>query len=72
MKALARKGLAALDFEMDGDSEEAVLNCGRFEKVFTMPAFKEANGMKFDVMWFPHPDIEDLWDSERFIIEINC
>lgn len=70
MKALARKGLAALDFEMDGDSEEAVLNRDRFEKVFTMPAFKEANGMKFDVMWFPHPDIEELWESERFIIEI--
>ena len=71
MKALAIKDLAALDFEMDGDSEEAVLNRDRFEKVFTMPAFKEANGMKFDVMWFPHPDIEELWDySERFIIEI--
>lgn len=54
----------------DGDSEEAVLNRDRFEKVFATPAFKETNGMKFDVMWFPHPDIEELWDSERFIIEI--
>ena len=67
MKALARKGLAALDFEMDGDSEEAVLNCGRFEKVFTMPAFKEANGMKFGrpVIKAPpnFPEIVEKWEN---------
>jgi hypothetical protein len=70
MRALAKQCLADLDFEMDDDSEEAILNRDRFEKVFTMPVFEDANGMKFDAMWFPHPDIEELWDSERFIIEI--
>lgn len=70
MKALARKGLVALGYEMDGASEEAILNRDRFEKVFTMPVFTDANGMKFDAMWFPHPDIEELYDSDRFIIEI--
>jgi hypothetical protein len=70
MRAMAKQCLADLDFEMDDDSEEAILNRDRFEKVFTMPVFKDANEMKFDAMWFPHPDIEELWDSERFIIEI--
>jgi hypothetical protein len=50
--------------------EEAILNRDRFERVFTMPVYEDANQMKFDAMWFPHPDIEELWDSERFIIEI--
>lgn len=70
MKAMARKGLADLEFEMDGDSEEAILNRDRFERVFTMSVFKDANEMKFDALWFPHPDIDELWESERFIIEI--
>lgn len=70
MKAMARKGLADLEFEMDGDSEEAILNRDRFERVFTLSVFKDANEMKFDALWFPHPDIDELWESERFIIEI--
>lgn len=77
MKVMARKGLVDLGFEMDGDSEEAILNRDRFEKVFALPVFNDNNKMKFDVMWFPHPDIDDLWDpsfepwdSDRFIIEI--
>ena len=70
MKAMARKGLTHLGFEMDGDSEEAILNRDRFERVYTLPVFKDANEMKFDALWFPHPGIEELWESERFIIEI--
>lgn len=70
MKTLARKGLADLGFEMDGDSEEAILNRDRFEKVFAMSIIENANKVKFDVLWFPHPDIEELRDSDRFIIEV--
>ena len=66
MKTLAKEKMVnELDFEMDGNSEEAVLNRKRFEQVFENP---EAD-MMFDVMWFPHPDINDVWDN-RFVIKI--
>ena len=66
MKTLAKeKMINELDFEMDGNSEEAVLNSKRFEQVFE----KLEADMTFDVMWFPHPDINDVWDN-RFVIKI--
>lgn len=65
MKAMARKGLIKFGFEMDGDSEEAVLNRKEFEKIFTIAAFKEADKMKFNSMWF----VDDIC-YDQFIIEI--
>lgn len=70
MKALAKRCLDELGYEMFGNIGEVELNCDRLERAFQSKAFKEANEMKFDAMWFPHPDIDELWDSDRFIIEI--
>lgn len=65
MKAMAKKGLINFGFTMDGDSEEAVLNRKEFEKIFTIAAFKEADKMKFNSMWF----VDDIC-YDQFIIEI--